>query len=112
MARRRYPRNNGEAFGPRTPQPSAAPQPQLSKPVQIDQSKFDMNDMALIFELPAIFKAVEADDRAVIVSAMPRLISMLERVVVGGLAGRPASEFWQTVVEVSNQISALSNPKN
>lgn len=105
MSRRRY-RNRYE--GPQSVQHAAAPaQPILSKPVQIDPAKLEILDMKVFAMLPTL-----AQDEAAAQAALPQLIDLMERVVIGGLAGRPIAEFWPTVAEVGRQLGALGNPKN
>lgn len=85
-------------------QPAAAA---FSRPVQIDVSKLEIPDMKLFALAPQLAQNDEAAQ-----AALPALIDMLERIVVGGLAGRPITEFWPLVSEVTRLIQAAGNPKN
>lgn len=93
---------------------SAAPQPAqqaapftFSRPVRVDRTKFEISDLKVFALAPQM-----AQDEATAQAAIPQLIDMLERVVVGGLSGRPATEFWPLVQEVGRQLNGTGNPKN
>ena len=68
--------------------------PALSTPVQIDPSKFEIRDMRLFARMPEI-----AESEAAAQAALPQIVDMLERVIVGGIAGRKVTELWPLVAE-------------
>jgi hypothetical protein len=88
-------------------QPGQQPAYSFSRPVQIDLSKLEIPDMKLFALAPQL-----AQDEAAAQAALPALIDLLERVVVGGLRGRPITEFWPLLGEVTRQLQQAGNPKN
>ena len=110
MSRRNRNRNRppaGISLPGQTQQQNA--QPTFSRPVQIDRSKLEILDMKLLLSIPQL---AQSKDEAGAAAAMPALIDMLDRVVIGGLAGRPVGEFWALADEAFRQISEAGNPKN
>ena len=77
----------------------AQPAFQFSRPVQIDQDQIDMDDMRLL-SMAATFAADEQAANA----ALPEILEMLRRVVVGGLKRRPREEVWYLYTEVLKQL--------
>lgn len=100
--RRRPGRFASGATPAQTSQPVA-----LSRPVQIDTTKLEILDMKMFAMAPQL-----AQNDAAAQAALPALIDMLDRIVVGGLAGRPIIEFWPLMNEVTRQIQQTGNPKN
>lgn len=114
MSRRRNRNRRPAEF---LPGPSRQPQaPQFSRPVQVDLSKMDMPDMKTMALATSLAQTVRANPDKVaevdILTLIPDLVDMLSRVIVGGIAGRPAAEMWALVGEINRQMVAAGDPKN
>lgn len=107
MSRRRYRGRQAPDAAPVQTQPGQPAAYRFSRPVQVDASKLEIPDMKLFAMAPQL-----AQDDAAAQTALPAMIDLLERVVVGGLAGRPITEFWPLVGEVTRQLKQVGNPKN
>ncbi len=78
----------------------------FSRPIVVDNSKIEILDLKLFARLPLL-----ASDEQAAALELPNLIDLLDKIIEGGLAGRPASEFWPLVEEAGKQIRAAGNPK-
>ena len=96
---------------PKAPKAQAvAPKDQaiaFSRPIVVNVDNLEMLDLKLFAELPML-----ANDSQAAQARLPYLIDMLDRLVVGGLSHRPASQFWALVEEVGKQINAGGNPND
>lgn len=95
MSRRR---NRGRRPAAAQPQQPQIPQP--SSPVVLNSSASTIDDMWVLLELDAA-----AGDENALYALTPRLLGFLDRIIVGGIRQRPASEFWLLVYEVKRQLS-------
>jgi hypothetical protein len=82
--------------------------PALSRPIQVDTSQLEIPDLPLLMKL----QTLDTKDQAQIQAAIVGMVPMLERLVVGGLAGFKIAELPAVVVEVFQQIGRASNPGN
>lgn len=96
------------------PQAAQPPAVQLSRPVVLDMSKLQIPDLKLIIQLDYLvpLAAAGAVGEAELMQHVPAMIDMLDHVVVGGMAGRPATELWAVLGEVKAQMNSAGNPKN
>lgn len=79
----------------------------FSRHVRLDMSRLEIPDLKTF----ALAQSA-ASDEAALTALLPSIIDMLERIVVGGLGGRPSTEFWPLVEEVGKQLQSQGNPKN
>lgn len=73
----------------------------FSRPVEIDLSKLEVLDLKTLATAGGKMNQVEF---------IPNLVDLLDRVVVGGLAGRPSSEFWPLVEQVFLAVMRRADP--
>lgn len=78
----------------------------FSRPVVVDLTKMEIPDLKIFASLSTL------KDDAAAFAALPGIIDMLDRVVIGGTAGRPTTELRPLIAEVIRQMSAAGNPKN
>lgn len=75
---------------------------EFSRPVVVDASKIEIDDLELMARVPF----VAPDDAMGQLALMGEIVGFLRRVVEGGTAGRPSTEFWPLFNEVQRQLTA------
>jgi hypothetical protein len=108
---RGHPRKNPQAAPVAAPAPKAVEPAQLAlpRPIVVDVTRLEIPDLSLMLRMQAVDQSDEAAVQALVFQAIP----MIERLVVGGLAGFKVQEHLPAViVEVFRQISGAGNPGN
>ncbi len=106
MSRRR--RRPGAAAPAPSVQAAQAAVPALPRPIKVDPSRLEIPDISLMVRMQNAEQKSEAELQQLVFEMAP----MLERLVVGGLAGFRIEHMPAVVTEVFAQLKGASNPGN
>ena len=102
------PRKNPQA-APKAARPAAPAVPALPRQIVVDASQMEIPDLSLMLRMQSVDQTDQAAVQALVFQAIP----MLERLVIGGLAGFKVQEHLAAVIaEVSRQLGEAGNPGN
>jgi len=79
----------------------------LSAPIVVDRSRLTLGDMLTFSKLSTLGQADAAAQNAAMIEILP----VLDRLVVGGILGRPATELTAIMEAVGQQLNETANPK-
>lgn len=94
--------------GRAVPPTDAAVVPSAQGTIRVNIAKLEIPDLRILARFRQLDGASPEEQFDVIVEALP----MLERVVVGGLAGRPIEQLGAIMEAVTRAMNARSNPGN